>query len=397
MSLIRAYGFRVEAPRAPSLTVAELDDLTTAPARASGTLSPDALHIVPAPERWTRLDAPVPGTLVRGTLPDDHRARFLLRIPRDWNGRLVVAAASGITDETTYDLYFSDHALSRGFAFAATDKGVRRALIDGDTVLMPMVPEAGLARWASRLEALTVLARAQCAERRGRAPERTYAIGLSNGGFLARRAAESATLGIDGAVEVSGVMWRADRGNLLRELPAALRATAREPWDRDALAALGYDGGDRWDAPLSFHRSIYWESSLGLFVQDLDPEYAGPIEDYDFDARPASVRARVEALQNTGDLRAPLFSIAGTRDHLISCSGHARAYADLVRERGRADLHRLEIVEDAGHVDAISQQFPFQVPLMPRLHAAFDALVERVEGRAFDHSKKSELSKLSKA
>ncbi|HEX4048277.1 MAG TPA: tannase/feruloyl esterase family alpha/beta hydrolase [Elusimicrobiota bacterium] len=377
--MIGSFGFRVDLPPSPVLEEKDVPDLTTLPARAAGTVAADALHIAPPKDFWTKLGAPVPGRLVSGTLPDDHHARFLLRLPRDWNGRLVVAAASGITDENTYDLYFSDVLLSRGYAFAATDKGVRRCVLDGTTVLMPMIPEASLARWASRLEALAAHARALAAKIRGRAPDKTYAVGLSNGGFVARRAAESASGLFDGALEISGVLWRAGRGNLLRELPAALRATKREPWDRAALEALGYAAGGKWDPVLAQYRAAYWEASLGIFLADLDPEYRGPLEDYDLDLRPAAVRARLEELQNTGDLKVPLISLAGERDYLISCAGHARAYEALVRSRGKAALHRANYFPESSHIDANRESFPFVEPLMPRAHAAFDELVAWVE------------------
>ena len=378
MSVIRSYAFRADVPRVPVLEEKEVLDLTTHTARAAGALSPDAQHIV-AKETWTPLSAPVPGRLVSGTLPGDHHARFLLRLPKDWNGKLVVAAASGITDETTYDLYFSDYALSRGYAFAATDKGMRRTVLDGTTVLMPMIPEASVERWASRLEALAAFAKELAAKHRGRAPEKTYAVGLSNGGYVARRAAESASGLFDGALEISGVLWRADRGNLLRELPALMRATRKEPWDAKALAALGFGAAGQWRPLLAVYRAVYWEASLGSFVADLDPDYAGALEDYDFDSRPAAVRARVEAFQNTGELKVPLISLAGEKDYLISCAGHARAYEELVRSRGKAGLHRMKYFASASHIDTNRDMFPFVEPLMPRAHAAFDELVAWAE------------------
>ena len=380
MSVIRAYGFRADLPRTPVLEERDSPDLTTRAARANGSLSPDALHIAPPRNLWTTLETSVPGRLVSGTLPDDHHARFLLRLPRAWNGRLVVAASSGITDETTYDVYFSDFLLSRGYAFAATDKGVRRGVLDGATVLMPMIPEASVASWASRIEALAAFAREFAARHYGRAPEKTYAVGLSNGGFIARRAAESASGLFDGALEISGVLWRAESGNLLRELPVALRATSRYPWDRAALEALGFVAGGGWDPVLALYRTAYWEASLGIFLADLDPGYGGPLEDYDLDARPAEIRARIAEMQNTGDLRVPLISLSGERDYLISCAGHARAYETLVRARGKAGFHRVKYFPNSAHIDTSHELFPFVEPLMPRAHAAFDELVDWVEG-----------------
>ncbi len=376
MSIPRAYAFRVDLPRAADLAETELDDLTTAPARAAGKLPADALHIAPPKKFWTELTGPVPGTLIAGTLPPENRARFLLRVPRDWNGKLVVAAASGITDENTYDLWFSDFALSRGYAFAATDKGVRRAVLDGDTVVMPMTPESSVRRWAWRLETLIETAGSLLASR-GAAPRRVYAVGLSNGGFVARRAAEDGL--VDGALEVSGVMWKSGEGNLLRELPALLRATAKEPWDEDALVKAGFPRPTpKWKPLIDLYKAVYWESSLGLFISDLDPSYAGPLDRYDLDSRPAALAA-VREMENTGDLRVPLVSLAGRADWLISCKGHAEAYAALVASRGRADRHRLEIIESAAHIDTNAELFPFVEPLMPRAHEAFDQLVSWVE------------------
>ena len=359
MSVPRAYAFRMDLPREPGIVETDLPDLTTAPQRAAGTLSLDALHIAPPKSLWTPLAKAVPGMFVTGALPPENRARFLLRVPREWNGRLVVAAASGITDESTYDLYFSDYLLSKGYAFAATDKGVRRALLDADTIVMPMTPESSVRRWAGRLETLVETCREIILRRHGASPEKVYAVGLSNGGFIARRAAE---LGfVDGAVEISGVLWRADKGNLLRELPALVRS--------------GVPGVEaKWKPLCDLYKLIYWESSLGLFVSDLDPSYTGALADYDLDARPAALAA-IREFENTGDLKAPLISIAGRRDYLIPCASHAVAYRDLVRSRGKAALHRLVIEEDAAHVDTNAEMFPFVTPLMPLAHAAFDELV----------------------
>lgn len=371
MSLPRSYAFRVDFPRRPVLETKELADLvTTAP-------SQDALHIAPPLKYRPRPTKTVPGTELRGTLPPEERARFVLRVPKDWNGRLVVAAASGVTDETTYDLWFSDFAVSRGYAFAATDKGVTRALLDGDTMVMPMTAESSVRRWASRLESLIALSRERLTALRGAAPSKVYAVGLSNGGFVARRAAELGL--VDGAVEVSGVMWRATKGGLLRELPALLRATSRDPWDLEAVARAGFPAvDDKWKPLIDLYKLVYWESSLGLFIADIDPAYSGPLDRYNLDARPDAVAA-IKEFENTGDLKCPLYSIAGTNDWLITSQGHAVAYADLVKSAGKSDLHSLELVEGAAHIDTNAETWPFVAPLMPRAHAAFLKMVARVE------------------
>lgn len=382
MTNLRTFAMRYDLPRPAQRRQSDSADLSTFLQRAAGGLAADALHVAPPKQFWTPLDGPIAGRLIEGTLPEDHFARFVLRLPRDWNGGLIVAAASGITDERTYDLYFSDYALKQGYAFAATDKGVRRAMLDGDTVLMPHLPENSIRRWSGRLEALAQVAQQEAKRFYGRAPRRTYAVGLSNGGFIARKAAESRSGLFDGALEVSGVLWRADRGNLLRELPPALRATSSNPkgWDRKALTRAGFPAKDPlWDGVLALYRQLYWEAVMYLFLGDLDPGYAGPVEDYDLDARPAALEA-IEGFQNTGALQVPLVSLAGGHDYLISCAGHALAYADLVREAGRGDRHRMILIEDASHIDTNRATFDFVRPLMPHAHAAFEELVSVVEG-----------------
>ncbi len=377
MNSLRALGLRFDMPRQPVRKESDSADLTTRAGREGGSLGADALHVMAPKSFWTPLNGPVPGRLIEGTLPDDHYARFILRLPKKWNGRLVVAAASGITDERTYDLYFSDYFLTRGYAFAATDKGVRRTVLDGDTVLMPMVPESGVRRWYSRLEALARFSVEAASAFYGRKPERTYAVGLSNGGHLARKAAESGSGLFDAALEVSGVLWTGER-NLLRQLPAALRATEGKSADPAALARAGFPNGDgRWSPVLALYRQVYWRAVLHLFIQDLDPAYDGAVEDYDLDARPASVREAIAEFGHTGDLKIPLVSVAGGRDYLISCREHALAYRDLVAARGRENLHRLVVVEDASHIDTNRESFDFIPPLMPRAHEEFERLAAR--------------------
>jgi len=58
---------------------------------------------------------PVPGIQVEGWLADDpaNEARFVLRFPDDWNGKLVVAGASGTRSEYNGDWAWSDYVVPR--------------------------------------------------------------------------------------------------------------------------------------------------------------------------------------------------------------------------------------------------------------------------------------------
>jgi len=109
-----------------NFTIEALPDLTAAPQRATMPKTVewlDALAIAPAdPADWTPIRA-VPGVLIKGTFKGDDQARFLLRLPKDWNGKLVVAGASGTRSEFNGDLVISDYVLQKGYAYASQTKG----------------------------------------------------------------------------------------------------------------------------------------------------------------------------------------------------------------------------------------------------------------------------------
>ena len=111
-----------------NFTIETLPDLTTAPQRATTPNTfqwLDALAIAPAePADWTPITKAVPGVLIKGTLKDDQQGRFLLRLPKEWNGKLVVAGAAGTRSEFNGDLVISDFVLQKGYAYASQNKGM---------------------------------------------------------------------------------------------------------------------------------------------------------------------------------------------------------------------------------------------------------------------------------
>ena len=62
----------------------------------------------------------VPGVQAEGWFADDptKQARFVLRFPENWNGKLVVAGASGTRSEFNGDWAWSDYVLPKGYAYA---------------------------------------------------------------------------------------------------------------------------------------------------------------------------------------------------------------------------------------------------------------------------------------
>src|SRR5689334_12156971 len=82
--------------------------------------------IAPSAGKRTPITKAVPGVQINGYIAGDPtgEARFLLRLPDDWNGRLVVAGASGTRSEFNGDFAWSDYVVQKGYAYASQNKGV---------------------------------------------------------------------------------------------------------------------------------------------------------------------------------------------------------------------------------------------------------------------------------
>src|SRR5207249_9168392 len=82
--------------------------------------------IAPSAGKRTPIIKAVPGLQLNARIASDPtgQARFLLRLPNDWNGRLVVAGASGTRSEFNGDLAWSDYVVQKGYAYASQNKGV---------------------------------------------------------------------------------------------------------------------------------------------------------------------------------------------------------------------------------------------------------------------------------
>src|SRR6266852_665790 len=82
--------------------------------------------IAPIAGKRTPITRTVPGLQLNARIASDPtgQARFLLRLPNDWNGRLVVAGASGTRSEFNGDFAWSDYVVQQGYAYASQNKGV---------------------------------------------------------------------------------------------------------------------------------------------------------------------------------------------------------------------------------------------------------------------------------
>ncbi|QXJ23592.1 tannase/feruloyl esterase family alpha/beta hydrolase [Actinomadura graeca] len=389
---------RLRVPGAERSVAACLDDLTTAGTVPGG-------HTDPAD--WAGLEAPgtvnpsgVPGIQIDGYFPDtsagnpthgwNHDAQFVIRLPRKWNGGLVVSAPPGVREQYANDRIIGDHVLAKGYAFAATDKGgTGAAIYKGGRRPGDVIQE-----WHRRLAQLTVAAKSVAAQRYGSAPRYTYAAGLSAGGYIVRGQLERHTGLYTGGVDWNALLFTAKGPNLLTTLPPALRAYPRyaagKPGAHEEMLAAGYPAGSEplWGA----HYKNQWDFLQRITREELDPSYDGAAEagtpfcpegtgagcdtDYDYGSRPRSVHDAVRRVSLTGRIARPLISVHGTLDVLAPISKTGDVYAKMVRDSGRGSLHRYYRVPGGTHTDGFSAAFPTLVrPMQSDFLTAFDRLV----------------------
>jgi hypothetical protein len=374
--------------------------------------------ISPNPPDRTPIAGPVPGLQVQGRLTDDStgEARFLLRLPRDWNGRLVVAGASGTRSEFNGDFAWSDYVVQKGYAYASQNKRVLNFQLTTNVDplgcrLNPLSttfvhffvndPEKSFTEWTGAIIETAALARDAVKAQYGKHPRQTYAVGTSNGAYQVRRAIEEAPHLFDGGVDWEGTFVDPQGPNILIDLPPALKnfpayvASGFDPASAaaQAIRAAGYPP-DILSGGLSLwfvYWNAFWEVTACQWQKKLDPTYdtyGAGLQNYDYAARVAvsDVEEAVAAFETTGKIKTPLVTIAGTMDALLPVERHARAYQEKVAESRKGNdeqrraQYRLYEIQNGNHVDSLRSLFPLQLEyLQPHAQRAFDLLVDHVE------------------
>jgi len=401
--------------------IASLPAFAFTPQTDRATISPSAAKRAP-------ITKVVPGIQLDGRIASDPtgQARFLLRLPKDWNGRLVVAGASGTRSEFNGDFSWSDYVVQKGYAYASQNKGVLNLQLTtaADPLgcrLNPVSttfvnfydngPNQQFARWQEYMVKAAQLARQGVASNYGRPPRFTYAVGTSNGGYQVRRAMETAPELFDGGVDWEGTFVDEHAPNLLTDLPAAVlnyndyAASGLNPDSTAArnIRAAGYPP-DIVASPTSTlwtnYWGAFWEVTLCQWQKRLDPTYdtynAGP-GNYNYVARlsASDVGANVASFATTGRIQRPLITVAGTMDALLPIDRHARAYARKVAAAQSHDhdhwgahhddrdaAYRLYEVQNGNHIESYQDAFPQLALIEPHAHAAFDLMVAHVETHA---------------
>ncbi|HEV2675588.1 MAG TPA: tannase/feruloyl esterase family alpha/beta hydrolase [Aliidongia sp.] len=382
----------------------------------------DRATIAPSAPDQTPLTHAVPGLQIQARLAKDPlgEARILVRLPNNWNGKLVVAGASGTRSEFNGDIAWSDYVLQKGYAYVSQNKGVYNFQLSSaaDPLACRLNPASSIyvhfydndpaalfTRWNEAMLAAARLGRDAVELRYGRRPARTYAVGTSNGGYQVRRAVETAPDLFDGGVDWEGTYVDPTRGNILASLPPALLnypdyvASGFDPNSTAAknIVAAGYppDIVSGTNSLWGFYWAQFWEVTQCQWQKRLDPGYdtygAGPANYVYVDRLSASnVGANLAAFTTTGHIQRPLITVAGTMDALLPINDQARAYARAVdagrgddreqdRRHDRTPPYRLYEVQNGNHIETFKGSFPQLELIEPHAQKAFDLLVGYVE------------------
>ena len=195
--------------------------------------------IAPSANKRPPITKVVPGLQIQARIASDPtgQARFLLRLPNDWNGRLVVAGASGTRSEFNGDFAWSDYVVQKGYAYASQNKGVLNLQLSAPTDplgcrLNPASrvfvhfydndPGQPFTRWREYMIRAARLAKEGVHAGYGNWPRYTYAVGTSNGGYQVRRAIETEPELFDGGVDWEGTFVDEHAPNILTDLPPAI-------------------------------------------------------------------------------------------------------------------------------------------------------------------------------
>ena len=427
--LLKRFGARivdVVCVDSPDLTTA---NASTTPADNSlpglpllaFTLQTDRAVITPDAAHKTPITRAVPGVQLQARIADDPagEARILVRLPDVWNGRLVVAGASGTRSEFNGDFAWSDFVVQKGYAYVSQNKGMYNLFLStpSDPLSCRLNPSSSLwvhfyandpatpfTRWREFMVEAAQLGRDAVKARYGHDPRFTYAVGTSNGGYQVRRAIETAPELFDGGVDWEGTFIDPVAQNILTDLPPAVLnfpdyvASGFNPDSTAArnIRAAGYppdivaNGQSMWGR----YSAQFWEVTLCQWQKRLDPTYdtyGSGTGNYNYVARlsASNVGQNVAAIETTGRIQRPLITVAGTMDALLPIDHHARAYARSValaqssqHDGDHEPAYRLYEVQNGNHIETFNETFPQLRLIEPHAQRAFELLVNHVEQRA---------------
>jgi hypothetical protein len=341
------------------------------------------------------------GIQIDGYFPDDsttnttygwnHDSQFVIRLPAQWNGQLVITGAPGVRKQYAPDYIISDWVLSQGYAYASTDKGnTGTAFYENGS---RSAPGQAVREWHDRVTELTIATKEVVAQRYGRGPARTWMTGISNGGYLTRWQLENRPSLYDGGVDWEGTLMTPGGPNLFTYLPTALREYPQalvDPVARQRMYDVGFAPGSEVLWP--DHYAVYWDLTQRTYREAFDPDYDGTTKagtsfckvggpagtptacdaQYDYASRPQAVKDAVASVSLTGRIGKPLITLHGDLDALLPIKTDSDVYNKMINKAGRGALHRYYTIQGGNHVDDRADLFPSQIrPILPCYREAF--------------------------
>jgi pimeloyl-ACP methyl ester carboxylesterase len=299
--------------------------------------------------------------------------RFVIRIPAKWNGSLVIGAHGGsggdaldrsgkkyATSETALDDVIGQHAFDRGFAYASVDRDGIGGSRAGYGLTMEF--EAVMHEQVTRIRRAT--------------PLRTYIVGLSAGGGIARMIAESMPTPFHGALIIAGA-----GGDVITRMDRQQRMAALWPLidPRSHAGLLDRDP-----------RIVSYAEAIGT------PVAARRLWPYTGASAANAPRPAGTVENSTAKPSIPTIEVVGTWDDLVI--REIRAYRDRVEPKERHRLYQVEGVWHMSGDDDGVQGFQYAAEsrmkldkdvadamgdgpsYIPTVREAFDHLVRWVEG-----------------
>ena len=367
--------------------------------------------------------APIAGHRLRGSFGTG--SRYVVSIPAGWNGKLVVCGTPAMRSEHANDAILGDFLLSRGYAFASSNKGIpynafvapRLAVADPagpPAYALPFaVGEAAagsaefrfgaldpqpvpVAAWQEDLPRLVREAGLLVADTMGRKATRVYAVGLSIGGGQVRYLLERYPELVDGGLEWASVYWHPERNVLtylpafLEHMPAYVASGYRDRAAHDAIVGAGFPP-DRltapaparslWDAHYSTLPPFYADLTVFVFGHLLDGAGMplGSLAERAAYVPSPAARATVTAFAHSGRIGRPLIGIAGDADVFITPQNNFAPYVEAARVAGCGERYWGYLVPNGTHVDGYAALGWGLAAQLPFVWAGFDRLVGIVE------------------
>lgn len=286
------------------------------------------------------------GTIDYAIGGEKYACEYMIRYPErmdQWNGRVVIGWTGRIVDHVWYWWLNLDDLIGR----YATEQGYAYASIDAVPISKPQDAQAVNTQF-------TDFVKRQIQTVYGKAPMRTYVIGVSNGGTFVRTVAERNAPPFDGALIISGgggdlPGWLDRQALLLRQWPGVdpqknpnLPDTDRRVKAYAEAVGTPIAAREHWRMLTSGLTTASLRTQLmegGLDGLSDDQVQRFQVKDY---RKNRVFMDSLASANSTGHLTVPTIEIVGTYDDLVY--PEVTAYAGKVRQatqKGKDSLYRL--------------------------------------------------------